>query len=550
VHVRSPISRFMNRASNLADFLEQYRSHHAEDVFRVTDEVELEYEPTAYYRLLEEKNPLIWFSKVKGYPDFQLVTNVMGSRSRMSFTFALGLDAESKLYETWNEVLTSKAEIRILDENAPIKERIFQGKDVDLYSLPIVKHYSGDGAHAGFGRYITAGLAVARDPLSPETINMSFTRIQIIDKDRYAFDMGSRSHFWRYVQSAKKAGHSLPISVVVGAHPLFYLLAASFIEHEYSIAAKVIGANFTNGVTHDVPLPSEAEIAIEADVVPDEYFQEGPCAEFTGYMAARTTGNVANVKAILRRAKPIYYDIQPSNSNEHNGLFTTPRNAKISRMLAEVLPPGATYKIEWPLISASLLALCSLPNPEPGIAKQAGLGLLALNALLSKIVMVNEGDCELELERFLANLSVTGARHGDNVHVITDVFAIKLDPTATSEGTNAKMIIVTKNSGLEYRKVVEKDAVKLVSGSSEVIFSRSRVNNGRVNIVVHPDIDLANTNQIIWALSTRLRPDKDVEFTQDGKITFDTTRMAEKLEVPSLPQDVIERVADKLRRAS
>jgi hypothetical protein len=112
------------------------------------------------------------------------------------------------------------------------------------------------------------------------------------------------------------------------------------------------------------------------------------------------------------------------------------------------------------------------------------------------------------------------------------------------------MIIVTKNSGLEYRKVVEKDAVKLVSGSSEVIFSRSRVNNGRVNIVVHPDIDLANTNQIIWALSTRLRPDKDVEFTQDGKITFDTTRMAEKLEVPSLPQDVIERVADKLRRAS
>jgi hypothetical protein len=68
-------------------------------------------------------------------------------------------------------------------------------------------------------------------------------------------------------------------------------------------------------------------------------------------------------------------------------LASSPRhaNAKISRMLAEVLPPGTRYKIEWPLISATLLALCSLPNPEPGIAKQAGLGLLALNALLSKI---------------------------------------------------------------------------------------------------------------------------------------------------------------------
>jgi 2,5-furandicarboxylate decarboxylase 1 len=538
----------MNRIFSFADFLRHYRKQHPEDVFVVDEEVDVEYESTAYYKLLEEKNPLIWFSKVKGYPDFQLVTNVMGSRSRMAF--ALGLDSESKLYETWNEVVNSKAEMRISDENSPIKECVFQGKDVDLYRLPIVKHYAGDGSHTGFGRYITSGLAVARDPLCPDTINMSFTRIQIIGKDRYAFDMGSRSHFWRYVQSAKGAGNSLPISVVVGAHPLFYLLAASFIENEYSIAAKAIDATFTDGVTHDVPVPAEAEIVIEADVMPDEYYQEGPCAEFTGYMSARTTGSVAHVKAILRKAKPIYYDIQPSNSHEHNGLFTTSRSAKMSKMLAEVLPPGARYKIEWPLISASLLTLCSVPNPEPGIAKQAGLGLLALNALLSKIVMVNEGDCELELERFLANLSVTGARNGENVHVITDVFAIKLDPTTTPEGTNGKMIIVTKNSGLDYRKVVEKNVVKLVSGDAEVVFSHTRANLGRVNIIVNEDIDLKDTNQIIWALSTRLRPDKDVEFSEDGNILFDTTRMREKLEVPSLPKNVIERIANKLREAS
>jgi 2,5-furandicarboxylate decarboxylase 1 len=535
----------MNRTSSLADFLEQHRRQHPEDVILVDEEVDVEYEPTAYYKLLEEKNPLIWFSKVKGYPDFQLVTNVMGSRRRMAF--ALGLDSESRLYETWNEALNSKDKIQISDENPPIKERVFQGKDVDLYSLPVVKHYSGDGSHTGFGRYITSGLAVARDPLSPETINMSFTRIQIIDKDRYAFDMGSRSHFWRYVQSATQKGDSLQVSVVVGAHPVYYMLAASFIENEYSIAAKLIDATFTNGVTNDIPVPSEAEIVIEAEVIPNEYYHEGPCGEFTGYMAARTTGSVAKVKAILRRARPIYYDIQPSNSSEHIGLFITPRNAKISRILAEVLPPGARYKIEWPLISATLLALCSLPNPEPGIAKQAGLGLLALNALLSKIVMVNEGDSELELERFLANLSVTGARNGENVHIITDVFAIKLDPTTTPEGTNGKMIIVTKNSGLKYRKVVEKDAVKLVSGSAEVVFAHTRTNVAKVNIIVNEDIDLRDTNQIIWALSTRLRPDQDVEFSEDGTILFDTTRMKEKLEVPSLPQDIIERITNKLR---
>jgi 2,5-furandicarboxylate decarboxylase 1 len=535
----------MNGTSSLADFLEQYRRQHPEDVFLMDEEVDVEYEPTAYYKLLEEKNPLIWFSKVKGYPGFQLVTNVMGSKARMAF--ALGLDSDAKLYETWNEAINSKGKIKISGENPPIKERVFQGNDVDLYSLPVVKHYSGDGAQTGLGRYITSGLAVARDPLSPETINMSFTRMQIIGKDRYAFDMGSRSHFWRYVQSATQKGDSLQVSVVVGAHPVFYLLAASFIENEYSIAARLINATFTNGVTHDVPVPSEAEIVIEAEVILNEYYHEGPCGEFTGYMAARTTGSVAKVKAILRRARPIYYDIQPSNSSEHIGLFTTPRIAAISKRLTEILPPGADYKIEWPQISATLLALCSLQRPEPGMATQVGLALLALNALLSKIVLVNEGECELDLERFLANLSVTGARSGVNVHIISDVFCIKLDPSSTPQGTNGKMIIVTKNSGLKYRKVVEKDGVKLVSGNAEVVFAHTRANAGRVNIIVNEDIDLKDTNQIIWALSTRLRPDQDVEFSEDGNILFDTTRMTEKLEVPSLPQDIIERITNKLR---
>ena len=502
------------------------------------------YSGTAYYKLLEEKNPLIWFSNVKGYPDFQLVTNVMGSRARMAF--ALGLDSESKLYETWNHALNSKSEILVSDENPPIKQRVFEGKAADLYSLPVVRHYSGDGSHTGFGRYITAGLAVAKDPLSPETINMSFTRIQIIDRDKYAFDMGSRSHFWRYVQSATKKGDSLQVSVVVGAHPVFYLLAASFIENEYSIAAKLIDATFTNGVTNHVPVPAEAEIVIEAEVIPNEYFHEGPCGEFTGYMAERTTGSVAKVKAILRKARPLYYDIQPSNSLEHIGLFTIPRNAKISRMMAEVLPPGASFKIEWPVISATLLALCSLPNPEPGMAKQAGLGLLALNALLSKIVMVNEGDCELELERFLANLSVTGARNGENVHIITDVFAIRIDPTSSPDGTNGKMIILTKNSGLPYHKVVTPDFVKLVSENSEVVISHKPMAEARVNIIVGDDLDLQNSNQIVWALSMRLRPDRDVTFGENGKIVFDTTRMTKTLELPSLPPDVIKRISAEL----
>ncbi len=80
-----------------------------------------------------------------------------------------------------------------------------------------------------------------------------------------------------------------------------------------------------------------------------------------------------------------------------------------------------------------------------------------------------------------------------------------------------------------------------------VVISHKPTAEARVNIIVGDDIDLQNSNQIVWALSTRLRPDKDVAFGDDGKIVFDTTRLAEKLEIPSLPQDIIQKISDKLR---
>jgi UbiD family decarboxylase len=83
-----------------------------------------------------------------------------------------------------------------------------------------------------------------------------------------------------------------------------------------------------------------------------------------------------------------------------------------------------------------------------------------------------------------------------------------------------------------------------------VVISHKPTAEGRVNIIVGNDIELQNSNQIIWALSTRLRSDKDVTFGDNGRIVFDTTRITEKLEVPSLPKDVIERIANKLREAS
>jgi len=536
---------------SLKEYLERYRNEYPKDVL-VFDEVDVNYEPTAYYRALEAKNPVIWFKKVRSFDDYEFVTNVLGSFERMAFAVGCAVD---QLYEKWHEIISYSGEVSVRDSKAPVKEQMAFGDEVDLSHIPAPKHFISDGSNAGFGNYVSSGLVVARDPSDHSTVNMSFARMQIIGKRKYAFDTGSRGHFSTYIEKAKKLGVSLPVSVVIGAHPLYYMLAASFVENEYSKAAKVLDSDYVYGeINDDIPIPADSEVVIESEVALNEHFDEGPFAEFTGYMVSGSTGDVAYVKSILRKHRPIYYDICPANSNEHVGLFTMPRNASITRAIEEFMPPGIEYSIEWPKSAAHFLALCSLSKLVSGLAKQVGLALLGLDPLFSRIVIVNQGETELDLEQLLVNLATEVTRDRSNVDIISQVYSIRLDQTLMPEETVGKMIIVTKN-GIDnhpsrYSKIVEnRNKVRLVIEgfpSSDVVFSHERVYDAKVNVIFDEDIDLIDRAQLVWAFGTRVVPDRDVLLSEDkGNITIWASK--KDLKIPTIPETVTKHVASRVQ---
>jgi 2,5-furandicarboxylate decarboxylase 1 len=538
---------------SLKEYLERYRNEYPNNVL-VFDEVDVNYEPTAYYRALEDRNPVIWFKKVRSFDDYELVTNMLGSYERMAFAIGCSVD---QLYEKWNEIVSYSGEVNIRESKAPVKEQVAFGDDVDLSNIPAPKHFISDGSNAGFGNYVSSGLVVARDPGDHSIVNMSFARMQIIGKRKYAFDTGSRGHFSTYIEKAKKLGVSLPVSVVIGAHPLYYMLGASFVENEYSKAARVLDSDYVYGeINDDIPVPADSEVVIESEVALNEHFDEGPFTEFTGYTVSGSTGNVAYVKSILRKRKPIYYDICPANSNEHVGLFTMPRNAAITRVIKEFMPPGIEYSIEWPNGAAHFLALCSINKLVSGLAKQVGLALLGLDPLFSRIVIVNEGETELDLEKLLVNLAAEGAKDRVNVDIISQVYFIRLDQTLMPRETVGKMIIVTKN-GIDnqpsrYSKTVEnRHRVRLEvegSPSSDVVFSHERVYDAKVNVIFDEDIDLTNRAQLVWAFGTRVVPDRDVLFSEDkGNVTIWASK--KQLKIPAIPETVTNRVASLLQKS-
>ncbi|WP_449462462.1 UbiD family decarboxylase [Tardisphaera miroshnichenkoae] len=515
--------------------MEAYERVNPSDVIRI-NEVDPSYEPTAYYYALQERNPLILFERVKGYEGFRMVTNALGSEKRLAF--ALGIDRGQSLFERWNFIMTSH-KIPLMSEDAPIKQVVSRDKEVDLSRLPVPVHFTQDGTRSGFQRYITGGIVVARDPERKAILNLSFTRIQIIGKDRYAFDCGSKGHLFTYVQKALKKGIPMPITVIIGVHPLLYLLAASFTESEYEKAASVLPFAVTQGVENDIPVPAEAEIALEAELLP-ESFDEGPFSEYTGYVGLDSTKNVARVKSVLRRKDAIYYDVQPSNSNEHVNLFSFPRHAAVQTVVNSTMPPGHAYKLSWPQRASNYMVLGYVDPPQPGLAKQLGLLLLASDPLFSKLALVNEGPANLSTYSLLANLAANYSP--DRVEVIKGLYSIGSNPTGAN-GTSAKLIAVSSGNTSFSVKANGRSVRLIEDGRTLLAMDTAKTSEGVINVRFPSDVERVDEDTLAWVLATRVRPNQDVDVKKDG-IDVDATRTVG--EAPELPAEILKRIRARL----
>src|SRR5204863_474943 len=96
----------------------------------------------------------------------------------------------------------------------PFRRRARTGGDVDLGSLPVPRYFPGDA-----GRYLTAGMLVARDPETGVETE-GYHRFQVKGRDRMGVSLHSRRRMFEYARRAEAKGEPLPCAVVLGLHPL------------------------------------------------------------------------------------------------------------------------------------------------------------------------------------------------------------------------------------------------------------------------------------------------------------------------------------------
>ena len=265
-----------------------------------------------------------------------------------------------------------------LVKRAPVQEVVLKGSDIDLSRLPIQTCWPGEPAPL-----ITWPLVVTKGPsgAAEDDFNLGVYRMQVIGKDRaimrWLRHRGGAQHHQRW----KNAGRPepLPACAVIGADPGAILAAVTPVPDtlsEYQFAGLLRGAKMELVAAKTQPLlvPAQAEIVIEGQVMLDDYADEGPYGDHTGFYNSVERFPVFQVTAITMRKDPIYLTTftgrppdEPSILGEAlNEVFVPLFQQQFPEVTDFWLPPeGCSYRI----------AVVSMKKAYPGHAKRVMMGV-------------------------------------------------------------------------------------------------------------------------------------------------------------------------------
>ena len=281
---------------------------------------------------------------------------------------------------------------------APCQEVVLKGADIDLGRLPIQTCWPGEPAPL-----ITWPLVVTKGPSDAreDKFNLGIYRMQVLGRDRtlmrWLKHRGGAQHHRRWGQSRKDP---LPCAVVLGADPGVTLAAVTPVPDtmsEYQFAGLLRGrrVELVDCVTVPIKVPATAEIVLEGHVSLDEFGDEGPYGDHTGYYNAVEPFPVFTVSAITMRKDPIYLSTftgrppdEPSVLGEAlNDVFVPLLRQQFPEIVDFWLPPeGCSYRV----------AVVSIRKAYPGHARRIMMGVWSYlrQFMYTKFVIVVDDDID------------------------------------------------------------------------------------------------------------------------------------------------------------
>ncbi len=217
--------------------------------------------------------PALLFSKVNGH-DMPVIGNLLSCQANVEAAF--GVDFRGVREFVGRALGDPKPPVLV--ERAPAQEQVHT-KDIDLGKMLPALHHTADDA----GRYITAGIVIARDP-DTGVYNASYHRLMLAGPNRAAIQLDFGRHLRAAFERAQKKGQHLPVVVCIGSDLALHYTAATMGSQmpenadELAVAGGLCGRPLpvVKAITQDLLVPAESEIVLEGVLKCDEEVDGGP----------------------------------------------------------------------------------------------------------------------------------------------------------------------------------------------------------------------------------------------------------------------------------
>ncbi len=404
------------------------------DLVKIKEEVDWDLEVGATVCLSGERGkPAPFFEKIKDYPGCRMVGRVPYGRRRIAI--ALGLDPESP----WPKI-KKETEDRckfplkpILVKDGPCKENIFTGDKVDIFRLPAPMLADGDGA-----RYMgTLCIVIIKDPDS-DWINWGTYRMMVHDEKHMGVYFHRQNQggvlFYDKFEPRNKA---MPMAVIVGGDPLHHIAAAMPFgvgesEVDFAGALKKNPVELVKAETIDLPVPANAEIVLEGEVLPGVRLPEGPFMEWTRHQSTFTSSPVFRLKAITHRNNPIITLGVGPLTNDEVPMVTVEREMRARKFLLERGIPVTELHCPEPMRGATWVVAVKRTE-EANIAQRVEHCLKALQSGLPVWTVVVDEDVDVYNLTEVLHALVVRCHPGKGITINKNEVANRLLPYLSME---------------------------------------------------------------------------------------------------------------------
>jgi 2,5-furandicarboxylate decarboxylase 1 len=433
-------------SKDLRQFLQVIREAGSDYYMEVKKSLKPELEPFILQQKLlrENRNPVIYCPKIEG-SKIPLVTNLMGSYDLLGLALDMDpkkLDKAEISQEFRRRVANAKATKIIPASQAPVKEVILKGSDVDLSLLPITQHHELDS-----GKYIIIGFLICKDP-DTGIPNAGVFRHEVKGKDRLGADLAPAHHSAYIAGRYAALGKPMEVAIAIGHHPAVVIAACAEGDvdmNEMEIAGGLLGEplEVTPAETVDLHVPARAEIVVEGviDRPVDGTVTDGPFAEYTWYYGrGNQPAFLMRVTAITMRKDAIYHDLDPAHP-EHNLAEALGAECSIYDAVKKVVP--SVKAVHLPVSGVLYHAYVSIKKRVQGEGKLAGLAALAGHTWTTMAVVVDE-DVNVFDEADVMWAVATRAVADRDVSIISNATGQRLNPSAHDETQLGRGYMVSK----------------------------------------------------------------------------------------------------------